>query len=129
MTLIKPTGALFLILASRAIAGNIPISNPSFEQDNLACLPGPGCFAGIVSGWNHSGVTATFKPNTTGSEFSGPVPDAVQVEAVGASVGGGEIDQSLGVPVTASTTYTLSFWVGHRIDATFTPLYTASLLA
>lgn len=106
-----------LFVPARAKADNIPIANADFSQ-----LPTPaptitscgsGCWydVGSIYGWNVSGIagTAMLDPYYTSlAPGSGTM----------AFINGGTITQNLGVALLPDSVYTLSVYVGHRIDGT-----------
>ena len=104
----------------------IPLLNPGFEQDVLACAPGYYCFYPGVSGWLAGPQTQIFKPSTV--QFPGGVPGGVNVAAVGNNGSTSSILQVTPAVVQANTIYTLRLSVGARTDFAFTG-YTAALMA
>jgi hypothetical protein len=104
----------------------IPLLNPGFEQDVLACAPGYYCFYPGVSGWLAGPQTQIFKPSTV--QFPDGVPGGVNVAAVGNNGSTSSILQVTPAVVHANTIYTLRLSVGARTDFAFTG-YTAALMA
>jgi hypothetical protein len=113
---------ILALMSCPAWADSIPLKNASFETTNPLNLPfGGGPFnLGPIPDWNSSGVAGSWQPNS--SEFSS-IPDG----SIVAYTNGGSISQTLtGTSVLANTFYTLSTFVGHRMDG-FTGNYTISL--
>lgn len=112
--------AAAILSATPALAVQLTIVNPSFEDKVLACSPGFGCFIdGDIPGWSVSTIpqTATFKPSTTaGGTFPGGIPNGVNVAAVGNQTGTGAIWQTLSTTLQPNTAYSLSAAVGRRAD-------------
>src|SRR5580698_4999505 len=104
---------------------SIPILNPGFEDDVLACAPAQ-CNYGPITGWISGPWTSVFKPST--AQFPGGIPGGVNVAAIGNEYSTGSILQTLGPAVQANTTYVLKVGVGARADFPFTG-YVAALLA
>jgi hypothetical protein len=126
------TGCLALAaLASGGVASatSIPIANPGFEADVLACAGGFTCFDfGVVPGWG-GGSGTTFKPSVgAGGEYPGGVPEGVNVLATGDPSTFAEISQDLGIAPTPNTTYTLRVNVGQRTDAPLTAYFVQLLV-
>jgi len=110
--------------APMASADSISIANPSFETSNSLVFSSPGLGSwnnGPIPGWGTFANAGSWQPGP--AAFSS-VPDGTTV----AYSNGGFIYQSLGVPLLANTTYTLSVDVGHRFDG-FTNTYGLALLA
>jgi hypothetical protein len=105
----------------------IPIPNPSFETFNPLTIPcaGPGPCAynsGPIPGWTTVGPGGSWQPSS--SYFNLPLSDGGNIVAY---TNGGTISQTLtGVSVLANTTYTLSVFVGNRLDG-FTNTYSIAL--
>ena len=122
--------ALIGFCASAALWG-IPVKgdllfveNASFEDDALT----DGSSTGAISGWtrNDNG-SGTYNPTT--SQFPGGVPDGVNsAYSNGGGTSGGTFSQELSDVLLANRTYTLSVWVGNRLDTNF-PGYTIQLYA
>jgi hypothetical protein len=113
---------ILALISSPAWADNIPVQNASFETTNPLDQPfvGGPYNLGPIPGWNSTGVAGSWQPNS--SEFSA-IPDGNIV----ALTNGGSISQTLtGNPVLANTFYTLSVFVGNRLDG-LTANYTISL--
>jgi hypothetical protein len=105
----------------------IPIQNPSFETAvSLGSSCGGSCTFnnGPVPGWTQvSGQSGTFMPDST--LFNTPVPDG----SLALYINAGSVSQTLtGVSLQANSTYTLSVFVGDRLDNETTD-YSFSLLA
>lgn len=99
--------------------GVIPVVNASFESHNPysnGC--GIGCLFNFaqIPGWTISGagLAGSFQPNS--SYLTLPLPDGNVV----AYSNGGTISQDLGVLVQGNSTYSLSVYVGHRLDGLVT---------
>ncbi len=95
-----------IAVASQAIAmaGNIAITDPSFEAT--------GTFA-FLSGGNWTitqGSAANAAPDS--GQFPGGAPNGTKIATLGGGLSGSNIFQSLSVTVDANSTYTLSFDVG-----------------
>jgi hypothetical protein len=113
---------ILALMSCPAWADNIPIQNASFEITNALNISlGGGPFnLGPIPDWNSSGVAGSWQPNS--SRFSS-IPDG----SIVAYTNGGSISQTLtGNSVLADTFYTLSVFVGNRMDG-FTGNYTISL--
>lgn len=112
--------AAAIVSTTPALAAQLTIANPSFEDKVLACSPGFGCFIdGDIPGWSVSTIpqTATFKPSTTvGGTFPGGIPNGVNVAAVGNQTGTGAIWQTLSATLQPNTAYSLSAAIGRRAD-------------
>lgn len=109
--------ALCLGFASKsALADQLSIQNPSFETTNPLTLPcvGSGCGfnLGPIPGWATTGAqTGSWQPSSF--YFNLPLPDGNIV----AYTNSGTISQTLtGIPALPNTFYTLSVFVGHRLD-------------
>jgi hypothetical protein len=105
----------------------IPVQNASFELFNPLTVPcaGPGACAynsGPIPGWTIAGQGGSWQPST--SYFNLPLSDGGKIVAY---TNGGTISQTLtGISVLANTTYTLSVFVGNRLDG-FTNTYSIAL--
>jgi hypothetical protein len=89
----------------------ITIQNASFETYNpLTSSCGTGCAfnSGPIPGW--TGTGGSWEPNST--YFSAPPPDGNIV----AYTNGGTISQDLGTTLLSNSIYTLSVFVGNRLD-------------
>jgi hypothetical protein len=96
-------------------ASSIAITNAGFEDPALAF----GNFVqGSATGWVGNGPFGTWYPTTIANNGSGlfmGVPEGNQILVV--SYGDpSDVNQALGVTLQADTTYTLSYYVGRRID-------------
>jgi len=105
----------------------IPILNPGFEDDVLACA-GVDCDAAPLTGWLCGPYAGVFKPGT--AQFPHGVPGGTNVAYLGRgnTTITGSILQTLGAAVQPNTTYVLQLSVGARADYAFTG-YIASLMA
>lgn len=116
-------GCLGLVLSGAAWADGIAIQNASFEVHNPFTNPclGTGCAYnfGPIPGWTGGG---SFQPSSVYLNL--PLPDGNVV----AYSNGGSISQTLGVSLLPNSTYTLSVFVGDRLDNENTS-YSLSLLA
>jgi PEP-CTERM motif len=119
-----------LALTSRvALADGVSVQNASFESFfsnnplNSPCL-GSGCGfnGGSMPGWTVSGSGGQFQPSS--SYFNLPLPDGNIV----AYSNGGSISQTLGVSLLPDSIYTLSVFVGDRLDNRFAN-YSINLMA
>ena len=114
--------AILALMSGPAWADDIPLLNASFETTNTLNLPFSGgpYNLGPIPSWDTSGVAGSWQPNS--SMFSS-IPDG----SIVAYTNGGSISQTLtGTSVLANTFYTLSVFVGNRMDG-FTGAYTISL--
>jgi RHS repeat-associated protein len=106
----------------------LPVQNASFEiADAWIYSCGTNCYynGGPVPDWTFSGTGSdgSFEPNS--SYFNLPLPDG----SIVASLNTGSYTQTLtGVNFLPNTTYTLSAYVGHRLDGYVTN-YTVALQA
>jgi hapalindole biogenesis HpiC1 cyclase-like protein len=104
----------------------IPILNPQFQLDTLACSPGSGCNYPSISGWIVGPQTGILKASAV--QYPGTPVGGIYVAYIGSSQATGSITQMLGATVQANTTYTLTVRIGARDDEVFTG-YTATLAA
>lgn len=115
-----------MLLSAGAWGDAISIQNASFETTNPLISPcaGTGCAynGGPIPGWTLTGNGGSFQPSSL--YFNLPLPDGNIV----AYSNGGSISQDLGVSLLADATYTLSVFVGDRLDNR-TSNYSLSLLA
>jgi hypothetical protein len=73
-----------------------------------------------VPAWLPGGFSGTLKPGAA-QYTAGVVPEGVNVAYLGEPLTStGSISQILDATLQANTTYTLSFFVGHRLDEAFT---------
>ena len=114
-------GLLSILAGSRAAAyaADIPIVNPSFEAPPLA----NGSYTTAPpTGWvvaNGGTNLAVWNPGITpypNIYYNVAPPEGKQVIALGGGFSPGEIQQDLGVTLQPNTTYTLSYYVGARLD-------------
>lgn len=108
-----------------AWADSITIQNASFESTNtlnIGCGTGCAFNTGPIPGWTLTGLGGSFQPNST--FFNLPVPDGT---IVGYS-NGGSISQTLGVSLVPNSLYTLSVFVGDRLDGVSSGLYSIALM-
>jgi len=107
-----------LFAVGSAKADSIPIVNADFSQlptpapTIIGC--GTGCWydVGSIEGWTISGIAGT---QMLGPAYYTSVPSESGTMAF---INGGTISQDLGVALLPNSTYTLSVYVGHRIDGT-----------
>lgn len=107
----------FAASAGAAWADGVPVQNASFETTNALSAPcGSGCAfnAGPIPDWTITGSGGSFQPSTT--YFNLPLPNG----SIVAYSNGGTISQLLGVTVQPDSTYTLSVYVGDRLDGLVT---------
>src|ERR1700676_551290 len=94
----------------------IPVQNASFEPTNPLTIPcaGPGTCAynlGPIPGWTTVGEGGSWQPSS--SYFNLPLPDGNIITYTN----GGTISQTLtGISVLANTSYSLSVFIGYRLD-------------
>jgi len=113
--------SLILFLATLPLAAQttIPIQNPSFETS--VGISSGGFEVGSVPSWTVvSGYIGVWQP-TTG--YLNSLPDGKQVLFMNS----GSVTQDLGTAVQSNVTYTLTTYVGHRLDGN-TATATVSLL-
>jgi hypothetical protein len=112
-------------VSSEAHATSIPIANASFEALQFA---NPPLFAPTIPSWTVGGPPEPFQNAGTGQtnagQYPGGIPDGVNY----AFINNGFISQTLTTALASSTTYTLGFFVGHRLDEG-TDNYIVELLA
>ena len=118
---------LLALVAAPTWADGIPIQNADFETFGPLILSDSGGIfnAWGIPGWTSTGGTATgsWQPNST--SFTSSLPSCCTV----GYTNGGSISQTLaGVTVLADTSYTLSVFVGNRLQG-FTGDYTIALWA
>lgn len=110
-------------LAAPGQAATITISDPSFETPVLP----PGSFAFITgTGWTATGGTPVI--DFPGTNQFASVPDGNQVAILDDFNGTGTLSQTFAATLSATTTYTLTFWVGNDLLLPYTG-YTAALTA
>jgi hypothetical protein len=127
-------GSVLCTASAQETAISIPILNPGFEDDVLACAGGVVyCYEFSITGWLCGPSTSVFKPST--AQFPGGVPGGVNIAMIGGSYASGDVIaasgsilQTLGATVQANTTYVLRLSVGARADAAFAG-YVAALMA
>ena len=115
-------GVIFLLALCFAVSGGaawadgVPVQNASFESAyTLTTSCGLGCAYnnGPIPGWTMTGSGGSFQPSTT--FFNLPLPGGPS-DSIVAYSNGGTISQILGVTVQPDSTYTLSVYVGDRLD-------------
>jgi len=103
-------------LMSRAASADtvIAVDNPSFEITNpLTDSCGSGCAfnSGPIPGWTTTGTSGSWQPSS--AYYNLPLPDG----SIVAYSNGGTISQTLtGISLQPDSTYTLSVYVGNRLD-------------
>ena len=114
-------GVIFLLALCFAVSGGavwadgVLVQNASFESANaLTSSCGVGCAynGGPIPGWTVTGSGGSFQP---GIFFNLPLPGGPS-DSIVAYSNGGTISQILGVTVQPNSTYTLSVYVGDRLD-------------
>lgn len=127
MKVIKATKTTLLSLALLASVGSIQatalaITNPGFENPQV-----PGIINGVAAGWAVSNGNAGTWNTTPGGGFFNTIPEGDQIlfAGFGAPV---DVSQTLVDTVQADTTYTLSFFLGQRLDMPLS-VYSVSLEA
>ena len=106
----------FAVSSGAAWADGIPVQNASFESAYaLTSSCGLGCAynGGPIPDWTMTGTGGSFQPSTT--FFNLPLPGG-PTDSIVAYSNGGTISQILGVTVQPDSTYTLSVYVGDRLD-------------
>jgi len=120
LTIAMLVGLALSILGGTAYADSIPIDNSSFETFNpLTATCGVGCHfnSGPIPGWQGTG--GSFQPNAT---FFSSIPDG----SIVGYTNGGTIAQTLTSTVLPNTVYTMTAFVGHRLDG-FSGTFTLAL--
>ena len=113
---------ILALSGTSAWADSISVTNASFETTNplSSSFSGGTYNLGPIPGWTTTGVSGSFQPNS--SIFSA-IPDSSTV----AFANGGSISQTLtGNSLLANTSYTLSVFVGNRLDG-YSGSYTIAL--
>jgi len=107
----------FTVSGGAAWADGVPVANASFETTYpLTVSCGSGCAyngGGAIPDWTVTGSGGSFQPSTT--FFNLPLPGG-PTDSIVAYSNGGTISQILGVTVQPDSTYTLSVYVGDRLD-------------
>jgi hypothetical protein len=104
------------LMAMPAMADGVAIQNASFEDSNPLTMHTSTCTgacafnAGPIPGWAMTGAGGSFQPSSTFLNL--PLPDGNIV----AYSNGGTISQVLTSSLLADTTYTLSVFIGNRLD-------------
>ena len=101
----------FTLMAGAVWADGVTVQNASFETSNpLTSSCGTGCAynTGPIPGWTSTGQSGSWQPSAT--YFNLPLPDGNIVAYTY-----GTLSQDLGA-LLANTTYTLSVYVGDRLD-------------
>jgi PEP-CTERM motif len=116
-------GVIFLLALCFAVSGaaawgdGVPVQNASFETTYALTSPcGLGCaYNGAIPDWTVTGAEGgSFQPGTI--FFNLPLPNG----SIVAYSNGGTISQILGITVQPDSTYTLSVYVGARLDGLVT---------
>jgi len=103
----------FTVSAGAAWADGVPVANGSFQTANtlnVSCGSGCAYNAGPIPDWTVTGTGGSFQPSST--YFNLPLPEG----SIVAYSDGGTISQILGATVQPDSTYTLSVYVGDRLD-------------
>jgi hypothetical protein len=112
-------GVIFLLALFFAVSGGaawadgVTVLNASFETPyalNISCGLGCAYNGGSIPDWTITGTGGSFQPNSTYLNL--PLPNG----SIVAYSNGGTISQILGVTVQPDSTYTLSVYVGDRLD-------------
>ena len=104
-----------LFVVGSAKADSVPIVNADFSDPappySTSCGVNCSYDTGPITGWSYSGsgTSGYFQPNST---YYTSLPPG---EASVAYINGGELTQEVGV-LLANTTYTLTVYVGNRLD-------------
>jgi len=123
---------LFMAPLAASVLGNafaqkfttpVPILNPQFNLDTLACAPGSSCYVLGITGWLAGPQTGIGLDST--AQFPSAPPEGLYVAYLGYPPSTGSISQSLGAAVQANTTYVLTVTVGARADFPFTGYFAA----
>ena len=126
--LVGLVAGLFMVgLAGTACATPITIDNASFESPDISAVPHytspiAGIWVTYLDDWTGTYAAGTLRPMN--AEFNEDVPDGAQI----AYTNGPAISQTLTEELAANTLYTLSVYVGTRVDTTFAG-YSIDLLA
>ncbi len=117
--------------ATQLLAGTITINNPGFEADVLNCAPSGTCGInqaitgwtgstadpnGFADGYNGAGTLGVYKPSSV--QYPGGIAGGVNVAYVTGTTYSASISQVLGTTLLANDTYTMSVYVGQRVDLT-----------
>ena len=114
-----------LLFSGAAWADGISIQNASFEATNPLVDTCAGCGSwnyGPIPGWTLTGSGGSFEPTSTTLDL--PLPNG----SIVAFSNGGSISQNLGVTLLPDSIYTLSVFVGDRLDA-YHANYSLALMA
>ena len=111
-----------LIASQEVLADPVEVINPSFE---LPALSQGGYTSGVVDGWETTITTGVLYPQDT--QFTLPLPDGNQVAY--ANYDSGSLAQTLSATLQSNTTYTLTVYVGKRLDCCYPILYSVELYA
>jgi hypothetical protein len=123
-TLLLALAVLTTGIVSAQTTTSIPIFNPFFVDDQIACSP--GCSYPGISGWICGASNSLFKASTI--QYPEAPQEGLYVAAIGYSNATGSILQTLGDTVQANAIYVLKVSIGARADYPFTG-YLASLMA
>lgn len=126
LVLVALASILLWNVSAQETATVIPILNPEFQLDTLACSPGSNCNYPNISGWIVGPQTGILKASSV--QYPGTPASGIYVAYIGSSQATGSITQTLGATVQANTTYTLTVRIGARNDEVFTG-YAAILVA
>jgi len=111
------------ICLSQALADNIVIANPSFEQPSVL---GGQYLVGPIAGWTTSAGTEGGVLSPTAADYPGGVPDGHQVGWLNTA---GSVSQVLSDTLQANKQYKLTVQVGQRSIYQSLGVYAVQLLA
>jgi hypothetical protein len=120
--LFPPLIGFALTASHEVMADPVEVINPSFE---LPALSEGGFTSGVVDGWETTPPTGVFYPQTF--QFTLPLPDGNQVGY--ANFDTGQLAQTLSATLQSNTTYTLTVYVGKRLDCCYPNPYSVELYA
>jgi hypothetical protein len=122
--LLLSLAALSMWTASAQVS--IPILNPQFNADALACSPGSQCYEYGITGWLVGPLSGISKVST--AQYPSAPTQGLYVAFLGYPPTTGSMSQTLGATVQANTNYVLKVTVGARADFPFTG-YLVALIA
>jgi hypothetical protein len=114
--------AWLVAAGTTVLAAPVEVLNPSFESPILT--PG-GFIIGAFDGWETTATAGVLYPVET--YFNLPVPDGNQVGFANYDVG--QLAQTLSATLQSNTTYTLTVYVGKRLDCCNPSTYSVELYA
>jgi len=118
--------AILVLAAAPAWADSVSVANASFETTNTLSSYWNGLYyqttaPNAIPGWNSTGLSGSWQPTTV--EFTS-IPNGTTIAYTNA----GTISQDLtGIGVLPNDTYTLSVFVGNRLDGYGMGSFTISL--